>query len=210
MKQQALLEIDPHVRRNLDFYETPAWMTRALLRRVTLNPGLGWNILEPCCGAGAIVRVLHQDGHRIVATNDVDKQHNANTHFDATRRWCWAEMAMPRPHIVLTNPPFNQALRIIQLALERAELAVIMLLRISWIEPTEDRGEFLAATPPTRQIVLPRWNFRGRPDVKEGGGDMVPTAWFVWAKVPWFCPPGIDVVTKREMRELIAAERLAR
>ena len=43
MKQQPLLAVDPAVRREFDYYPTPAWMTLALLRRV--RP---FSVLEPC------------------------------------------------------------------------------------------------------------------------------------------------------------------
>jgi hypothetical protein len=52
-----------------DFYPTPPWVTEALLRRVRLPRG----ILEPCCGDGAMARVLEAHCRRVVATGLVDR-----------------------------------------------------------------------------------------------------------------------------------------
>jgi len=215
MKQGALLDVDPHVRRAFDFYETPAWMTRALLRRYPFPGNRYWTIVEPCAGDGAILRELPQAGHKII-DNDFDLSHvGRQFHLDATKRATWEAFTRVRNgyqslEVVVTNPPFNVSLPIVELAYEYATIGVAMLLRLSWLEPTEEehatrklypRGPFLEAHPPTRIIVLPRWGFRKQ--VKTGT-DMVCCAWFLWAKQPWFCEPGIEVVTKREMRELQA------
>ena len=56
-------------RQDRDFYPTPAWPTEALLRWVRLPNGI-W---EPCCGDGAMARVLESQGHRVVGTDLVDR-----------------------------------------------------------------------------------------------------------------------------------------
>jgi hypothetical protein len=48
-----------------DFYPTPAWVTECLLSSVTLR-GPIW---EPCCGDGALAKVLSAAGHEVVATD---------------------------------------------------------------------------------------------------------------------------------------------
>lgn len=52
-----------------DFYPTPAWVTECLLRSVTLR-GPIW---EPCCGDGALAKVLSAAGHEVVATDLADR-----------------------------------------------------------------------------------------------------------------------------------------
>jgi hypothetical protein len=52
-----------------DFYPTPAWVTECLLRSVTLR-GPVW---EPCCGDGALAKVLSAAGHEVVATDLADR-----------------------------------------------------------------------------------------------------------------------------------------
>ena len=52
-----------------DFYPTPAWVTECLLSSVTLR-GPIW---EPCCGDGALAKVLSAAGHEVVSTDLVDR-----------------------------------------------------------------------------------------------------------------------------------------
>jgi hypothetical protein len=46
---------------------------------------------------------------------------------------------------------------------------------------------------------MPRYDYR-----HNGKTDSVTSGWFIWAKQPWFCEPGIEVVTKRERDAFIA------
>lgn len=52
-----------------DFYATPAWVTEALLRHIRLR-GPVW---EPCCGDGAMSKVLASGGHEVVSTDITDR-----------------------------------------------------------------------------------------------------------------------------------------
>jgi len=54
----------PDSARGNDLYETPEVATLALLRARTRFPRTIW---EPACGTGAIVRVLRDAGHRVIA-----------------------------------------------------------------------------------------------------------------------------------------------
>lgn len=199
MKQRPLLDVDPTARRDDDFYATPAWMTRALLRRRAIQDWGGRHV-EPCVGDGAI---LGQLGNRLdVLTNDIVPRGDVVPEFllDARRPDTWAMFARTgRLDVVVTNPPFDVAFDIVQHALTFAGIGVALLLRLSWLEPTGDRGPWLAEHPPTRLIVMPRHDFRGN-----GKTDSVTSAWMLWAVKPWFCDPGIEVVTKDERDELIA------
>jgi hypothetical protein len=55
----------PFSHRGNDTYETPPQAVRALLAAERLP----YNVWEPCCGPGAIVRVLRAAGHQVVATD---------------------------------------------------------------------------------------------------------------------------------------------
>lgn len=81
-----------------DFYPTPAWVTECLLANVTLR-GPIW---EPCCGDGAIAKVLTAAGHEVVATDLVDRGFgSAGADFFATSR-------MPGGcRTLVTNPPYG-------------------------------------------------------------------------------------------------------
>lgn len=196
--QQPLLDVDPSVRRAFDYYPTPAWMTKALLRRV--RP---FDVIEPCAGRLAIVDVLkaHLD-IGFVQTNDLDPSAPTETHEDATRRDYWQSMLTPRihrPYWGVTNVPFDLADQIVPLAVEHLQ-CFATILRLSWLEPTAARQRFLAEHPPCTLIVMPRHDFKGR-----GATDSVTSAWFIWEQGWSSATRGIEIVTKDERDELIAA-----
>lgn len=203
--QIPLLDVDPSARRDEDFYATPAFQTRALLARCPLGGLSGWGgrIVEPCCGDGAIVRELSGDFDLL--TNDVVAREPFVPDFllDATQAKTWdAFRRVDKLDAVITNPPFDQAFDIVRHALDAVEIGLAILLRLSWLEPTDERGEWLSEHPPTRQIVLPRHDYRGN-----GKTDSVTSAWLLWAKRDWFCDPGIEIVTKAECDALAGGTR---
>lgn len=206
MSQLQLLDVAVarEERREHDFYETAPWMTRALRSRIPITG----TVLEPCAGRGAIGAVLALDMRieRIV-NNEPYQPEPAIPYWyqlDATAPASWAKF--PAVDWVVTNPPFNKASAIVPLAHAHARIGVVMLLRLSWLEPTDDRAEFLAAHPPA-VIGLPRHDFRG-----DGSTDSVTSAWMVW-----LCDEGAkrygyfrnSIVTKAERDELIALEKWA-
>lgn len=81
----------------------------------------------------------------------------------------------PRPCWVITNPPFTEASRIAHCALEHATEGVALLLRCTFLEPTQGRA-WLVRRPPTAILALPRISFTGE------GVDTAPTWWFVWSR----------------------------
>jgi hypothetical protein len=191
--EQPLFDVDPAARRAFDYYPTPAWMTRSLLRRVSL-----FDVVEPCAGDGAIARVLRGAGIRVL-TNDLDQQWPTDWHEDATKEAFWECLSgyAWRPYYGVTNVPFNLADRIVPLAVNYLPWFAT-ILRLSWLEPTAARAPFLKAHPPSRVIVLPRHDFRGN-----GATDSVTSAWFIWDDNQ-VGKRGIEVVTKEERDELIA------
>lgn len=197
MKQEPLLDVDPAVRRAFDYYPTPAWMTRALIRRV--HP---FDVIEPCAGDGAIVKVLERNGVDVVATNDLDPSRECETHLDAADPASWDELCIANPYWGVTNLPFDLADRIVPLAVKNLQ-HFATILRLSWLEPTAARQRFLAAHPPCTLIVMPRWDFKGR-----GATDSVTSAWFIWEKGRSSATRGIEIVTKDERDELIALGKI--
>ena len=168
------------MRRQNDFYPTPEWATQSLMRHV----GVRGTVLEPCAGDGAIARVVdgvleanHNGG--FVYTSDIAPQMNCSFCGDATRRDFWEQASEMCDGIdwVVTNPPFSVAPQIVPLAYEHAAKGIAMLLRLSYLEPVENRGTWLNEHPPTILIVLPRISF-----TNDGKTDNVTCAWMVWWK----------------------------
>jgi hypothetical protein len=115
----------------LDFYKTPAWQTQALRRRVEITG----SVFECCVGDHSIARQF-QDCR--ITTNDIDPQRRATFHKDASNINEWSSFG--QHDWVVTNPPFNRAIEILGPALQYARTGVVMLLRLSFLEPTEKRG----------------------------------------------------------------------
>jgi hypothetical protein len=110
--------------RGFDLYEKPAVAVEALLR-VEQIPHRIW---EPAAGRGAIVRVLRDHGHAVIAS---DIHNYGNLHFVSD---FLAQERLPAGcEAIVTNPPFRLAEEFVAHALELAPL-VIMLLRLAFLE----------------------------------------------------------------------------
>jgi hypothetical protein len=182
---------DDGARDALDFYETPRWATASLLRHV---PALvGATVLEPCAGRNAIAAVL-READCVVETNDLDPRHPTTWHWDARDPAPWETLRQlgVRFDWVVTNPPFTAAFDVLRHAWAAADVGVALLLRKTFLEPTEGRGAWLAAHPPARLVGLPRHPFRG------DGTDMVSCDWCVWQRAPVVGPAiVIDAAAKQ-------------
>ena len=164
------------MRRANDLYCTQDAQVRALLQRVEIA-GI---IYEPCVGHGDIAARFPAR-----VTNDIDRGLPADTHLDATHADAWRIQC----DWVVTNPPFSTAPQILPLAMATASVGVAFLLRLSFLEPVKNRGDWLAAhadqMPHLIPFGQPRPSYRigeRRPDGRKYNGDTVTTAWFVWRR----------------------------
>lgn len=170
-------------RRHLDFYETPIWQTRALRRRLEISG----SVFECCVGDRSIANEFSDCR---VLTNDIDSNRPADFHLDAADPKSWKTFG--QVDWVVTNPPFNRAIEILELAHIAARRGVVMLLRLSFLEPTMRREIFLSQTSPDMEFILPRWSYK-----QNGKTDSVTTASFVWNKND--VHPKIQIVPRIEM-----------
>ena len=154
-------------RRQNDAYYTPAIATECLLKHVEIQ-GL---VLECCAGDGAIAKVLTSQGTYTTATDFA-----GGVKYDATQEYYW-DNYKGNIEWVVTNPPFNRAAQILPKAYESANIGVAFLLRLSYLEPCENRGDWLASHPPSKIIIMPRISF-----TNDGHVDSCTTAWMVWIK----------------------------
>jgi hypothetical protein len=161
----------PHAERGADFYETPAVAVEALLR-VEKIQHMVW---EPAAGPGAIVRVLRDHGHVVIASDLIDY---GGLHFV---RDFLGEIGMPAGvEAIVTNPPFRLAEKFVEHALQLSPL-VIMLLRLAFLE-SEKRCSILEGRGLARVHVfrkrLPMMHRSGWEGRKANSG--MAFGWFVW------------------------------
>lgn len=176
------------MRRENDAYFTPASATEQLVKRIRLT-GV---VCEPCVGERAIADVVQRESITRLITNDLDRKRTADYHEDAANFLFWQKLeVLGGVDWVVTNPPFLVAVDILKYAHAHARKGVAMLLRLSILEPCNDRGEWLQEHPPTRLIVLPRISFTG-----DGKTDSVTLGWCVWQ---YGAKGTIDVVAKRSI-----------
>jgi len=157
------------MRKKSDFYETPYSMTQQFLNREKRY--LPNKIFEPCCGGKAIVKVLMNNGFRVVAK-------------DITTGDDFLLETKSYPAIV-TNPPFSLAYEFIQQAKGLTEYFAF-LLPLSYLHGKQrfDNVYRDKCFPLSRVHVFTRYPMLGdalRTDGKYRTGMMV-YAWFVWDK----------------------------
>lgn len=165
-------------RHPLNFYESPSWFTTELLRHVKLSGVIG----EPCVGHGAIASLLRVWPYtKQMWTNDIDPHKAADYHLDATLSESWAKF--PDCDWICTNPPYSEfAAPIIKNAYHKARVGVAAFLLTSFLEPCDDRADFLQQHPPSLVLILPRFCFRKDKKGKRWATDNITISCFVWDK----------------------------
>lgn len=171
MKEIRPIHISGYAREPGDFYPTPSWVTECLLQYIKLR-GPVW---EPCCGDGAIAKVLAARGHEVVASDLADYG------FGSAGVDIFQVSQMPdRCRALVTNPPYGdggargragnasqQMLNFTQHALcltQRARGQLALLVRFQWIAGQKVAG-LLSSAPLEAVIVLTRrirWFDRGK------------------------------------------------
>ena len=181
-------------RDDLDRYYTPEWATRLLVDY--LGGDLAGSVWEPACGADWIGRVLrmHSGINRYLGT-DIDPDAIAgrwDRGYSELVRW-WGpfdflnDSSSPgcKANWIVTNPPYNTptgtATDFVRKAIEyRSEgnvQNIAMLLRLSWMEPCDERKDIWSQTPPSDVLVLPRVHYVGA-----GNSNSQTSAWFIWRR----------------------------
>lgn len=155
---------------NIDYYQTPIVATEALLSVVDFR---GW-ILEPCCGAGAISRVLEKHNYT-VKSSDI-----RNDDSVYGRKGVNMFNISKKVSNVVSNPPYCIAQEVIEHSLTLAKRKVAMLLKLTFLE-SEKRKSFFEKFPFSKVLV-----FRKRITMFPEGTDKpknsgtITFAWFIW------------------------------
>jgi len=151
-------------RKPLDLYETPDWVTKALVPHIrTLE-----RIWEPAAGNGLMVRALWESGFRVCAT-DITTGHD----FLEQKSICNVDA-------IVTNPPYSAAREFIEHALKLmlpVRGLVAMLLRTDYDHAASRVLLFQGAAPFAKKVVLTKrivW-FEG-----PKAAPSFNHAWYVW------------------------------
>ena len=164
----------PLSERKHDLYETPACAVAALLC-VEHLPHWIW---EPCAGRGAVVDVLRDHGHAVIASDIVD--YGFPLHF---RTDFLKATAMPAGcRAIISNPPYKLANEFTRHALILAP-SVYLLLRLAFLESVRRtdvlEGHGLRAV----HVFRKRLPFMHRDGWKGSkASSAIPFAWFCWAR----------------------------
>lgn len=151
-------------RKERDLYETPAWVTRALLPHIPSRIGHIW---EPASGSGKMVRALQDAGYAVtesdIATGDDFLKFETASHSDG----------------IITNPPYELAQHFINHALTLTYPSgfVAMLLRTDFDHAKSRQHLFANHMAFAKKIVLTKrikWfeDSKGQPSFNH--------AWFIW------------------------------
>lgn len=164
-------------RQNDDFYSTPAWVTQALLPRLALTHDGPWrDVLDPCCGDGAILDCF---GNELTVGIELDEARAVAAHAKGHLITVADALIEPWPvvQLIITNPPFSLAEEFVRRAIGFAAesgATVAMLLRLAFLESS-------GRAPLHREFPSDVYPLSSRPSfTPDGKTDSCAYAWFVW------------------------------
>lgn len=153
-------------RKERDLYETPEWVTTALLPHI--KDRIDSAIWEPAAASGKMVRALEPLGWPVLGTDietgdDFLAQTRAGYDFD----------------FIITNPPYEKAQAFIQHAIKltMGNGLVAMLLRTDF-DHAKTRAHLFSMSPRFAKKVVLRRRIRWFEDSK--GSPSFNHAWFIW------------------------------
>ena len=157
-------------RKERDLYETPEWVTEALLPHLPAHEGFVW---EPACGSGKMSKVLKKR-FAVISSDIAPNYPGAHTQDFITI----GEYSHPGCAAVITNPPYDLAVDFIKTALNMPEKpTVAMLLRTDFDHAKSREILFGRNRQFMRKIVLTK-RIRWFEDSK--GSPSFNHAWFIW------------------------------
>ena len=170
-----------------DYYQTPYSLTEKLLNREYFDKNK--TILEPCCGNGAILKVLKENNYKCYGY-DI----NDNNHTDFL-------LQNDKVPYIITNPPFRLAKEFILHMKEVVEEKFALLLPLNYLHGKE-RFDIIWTDkqfPLYKVYVLTRYPMLTQ-DIREDGKyktGMMVYAWYIWDK-QYNGNPSIDWIDNNE------------
>jgi hypothetical protein len=162
-----------YARKERDLYETPEWVTEALLPHLPRRPEMIW---EPAMGSGKMTRAFSANKLCWVGTDIAD-----GDDFMAETVGPGSDEA---PDSIITNPPYELGTEFCEHAIQLMEPVkgfVAMLMRTDF-DHAKSRAHLFANCPAfTKKVVLTKritW-FEPEPGAK-GKSPSFNHAWFIW------------------------------
>lgn len=161
-----------YARKERDLYETPEWVTLALLPHLPVIKGIVW---EPAQGSGKMATALERFGGFGVIGSDIGAGNDFMLLNDLPNLMVAA---------IITNPPYELATEFIDHSLglmEPSKGVVAMLLRTDFDHAKGRRRLFSGCVAFAKKVVLTRrimW-FEPEPGSK-GKSPSFNHAWFIW------------------------------
>jgi hypothetical protein len=150
-----------------DFYETPAWVTAALMWHVPA----AMKVWEPACGSGKMAEALMAAGHEVMASDLARGQNFLR---------CIISPFHAPLDAIITNPPYGIAAEFIEHALDLMKPCgglVAMLLRTDFDHAASRRHLFADHPAFAAKLVLTK---RIRWFEESTGSPSFNHAWFIW------------------------------
>lgn len=171
--------LNSNKRNKNDYYQTPYSMTRQLLEVENFEG----KILEPCCGAGAIVKVL-RDYDKSVDYCDLNNEFSLTGIFKNFKDFINDDF--DRYDNVITNPPYSLAKEFILKAKQITNNKIAMLLPLNYLHGVTRYNEiYLDRKFPLKAVyIFCRYGMLEetiRDDGTYRTGMMV-YAWYIWDK----------------------------
>lgn len=142
-----------------DDRDTPTWCVDEILP-LLLSGGLNHNsnILEPCAGAGNIVKFLTDRGFKNITSFDIKDRRTWE--FPLTIKDFIADEVGEKYDWIVTNPPYSLALEFAQKCLKVADN--VCLLYLLQFAGTTKRKKFMQDNLPSIYVLSKRPSFDGK------------------------------------------------
>lgn len=174
-----------HKRKENDFYPTDKRIILGLKVLLEKNGFLlgHHTIFNPTAGENVFSGVL---GKERCVTNELFPENFPNQEYDFTLNCLdpklWSEVSKPdKPDWVIDNPPYGGNIpdRLLPLAWEHCKVGIALHLRLSILEPTRLRREFMLENADHLRFIQP---INPRCKFAFNGNEAMTTCSFVWLK----------------------------
>lgn len=165
------------IREEHDFYATEPKATELLCEVEKFNSF----ILEPCCGAGDISKVLESNGYKVESFDLIDRGYGISG-FDFL--YDDIKSVNVGKFDIITNPPYHSAELFVRRALEVVPQGckVAMFLKLQFLEGKARKKLFEEANPYRVYVSSSRLQCAKNGDFQKYGNNAQAYAWFVWIK----------------------------